>query len=175
MKPMVQGVGGVVLDEEGRALVVRLRYGYQQHLWRFPGGYARGTEHVFEAAEREVLEETGVRVRAVSLISLTSTVQGVCLEFLMTLEGETVSGPRPQRGEIAEASWTPLERLAQADNVEFHTRRIARELLRIRHSGLVEYPGLIRDQDRDGARFVLLRAGSGDEAERTLEEGRQQR
>lgn len=80
VKPTVQGVGGVVLDAEGRALVVRLRYGHQQHLWRFPGGYARGTEHVFEAAEREVLEETGVRVKAVSLISLTSTVRGVCLE-----------------------------------------------------------------------------------------------
>lgn len=49
--------GAVVVDEKGRYLLVKHRYGGH---WDFPKGHMEGDESPLEAASREVLEETGL-------------------------------------------------------------------------------------------------------------------
>ncbi|ETA81300.1 bis(5'-nucleosyl)-tetraphosphatase [Youngiibacter fragilis] len=49
--------GAVVVDEKGRFLLVKHRYGGH---WDFPKGHMEGDESPLEAALREVLEETGL-------------------------------------------------------------------------------------------------------------------
>lgn len=50
------GAGGVVLDTEGRVLLVRYRSG----AWAFPKGHVEPGEKYEQTAVREVREETGV-------------------------------------------------------------------------------------------------------------------
>ena len=57
------GVGAVVL-REGRVLLVRRGVAPANGLWAIPGGALELGETLKEAAEREILEETGITIRA---------------------------------------------------------------------------------------------------------------
>ena len=57
------GVGAVVL-RDGRVLLVRRGVAPARGLWAIPGGGLRLGETLQEGAEREILEETGIVIRA---------------------------------------------------------------------------------------------------------------
>ncbi|WP_326800276.1 NUDIX domain-containing protein [Streptomyces sp. NBC_01808] len=61
-------VAGVIVDHEGRALLIQRRDNGQ---WEPPGGILEPGETVPEALQREVLEETGLK------IALPATLTGV--------------------------------------------------------------------------------------------------
>ena len=63
------GVGGFVVDEQGRVLVVKERHGPAVGIWKIPGGLADPGEDLADTAVREVLEETGVRSEFVCVAS----------------------------------------------------------------------------------------------------------
>ena len=58
-KPVVEGAGGVVFNEDGDVLVIRHRNGE----WVFPKGHVEDGERMVETAIREVAEEAGVPSR----------------------------------------------------------------------------------------------------------------
>jgi ADP-ribose pyrophosphatase YjhB (NUDIX family) len=58
----VDCVGGIVRDDAGRLLLVRRRNEPARGLWSVPGGRVEDGESDADATEREVLEETGLRV-----------------------------------------------------------------------------------------------------------------
>ena len=61
-RPVV-GVGAVVVHE-GRVLLVRRGAAPSRGLWAVPGGALELGETLQQGAEREILEETGVAIRA---------------------------------------------------------------------------------------------------------------
>lgn len=67
------GVGAVVV-REGRVLLVRRGVPPSMGLWAIPGGGLRLGESLREGAEREVFEETGIRIRAREIIYTGETV-----------------------------------------------------------------------------------------------------
>lgn len=62
--PLVPCVGAVVHDAAGRLLLVRRGHDPHRGSWSLPGGRVEAGESLREAVEREVLEETGLTVRA---------------------------------------------------------------------------------------------------------------
>ena len=62
--PVVACVGAVVHDDAGRLLLIRRGQAPSQGLWSLPGGRVEPGETHEQAVEREVLEETGLVVRA---------------------------------------------------------------------------------------------------------------
>ena len=59
----VVAVGAIVFEKD-RVLLVRRGQPPSQDLWAIPGGRVKLGETLQEAAEREILEETGIRIRA---------------------------------------------------------------------------------------------------------------
>jgi 8-oxo-dGTP diphosphatase len=70
----VVAVGAVVLAPGPRVLLVRRATPPMLGKWTLPGGRLRGGETIAAAVEREVLEETGLRVASGSLIEIVEVV-----------------------------------------------------------------------------------------------------
>lgn len=67
-RPIV-GIGGVVIDA-GRALLIRRASEPLRGEWSIPGGMLELGETLQEGVARELLEETGLRVRVLDLIEV---------------------------------------------------------------------------------------------------------
>jgi ADP-ribose pyrophosphatase YjhB (NUDIX family) len=61
--PVVPCVGALVHDTAGRLLLIRRGHAPHEGLWSVPGGRVEPGESLEAAVGREVLEETGLRVR----------------------------------------------------------------------------------------------------------------
>lgn len=67
------GVGVVILGEKG-VLLIRRAKPPRQGQWSLPGGAQKLGETVFEAAIREVQEETGLKVEILGLIDVVDSI-----------------------------------------------------------------------------------------------------
>ena len=134
------GAGGVVLNEDRELLVVRERYGMRGRTpsLKLPGGALLAGEHLVEAVEREVLEETGVKTEFQALVCFRhwhqyrygkSDIYFVCR--LKPLSSEI----KMQAAEIAECLWTPVDDFLESEDISNFNKGIVRAAL--------ESPGII--------------------------------
>ncbi len=65
---------GAVVIHEGRILMVERAKAPSRGLWSVPGGSVELGESLAEAAEREVFEETGIRVEAGAIVHTFDSV-----------------------------------------------------------------------------------------------------
>lgn len=63
---------GVVVEKEGRIVLAKRGHEPNYGRWSFPSGYVDAGEKLEDAARREVLEETGLRVRIRKLLGVYS-------------------------------------------------------------------------------------------------------
>ncbi len=61
---------GVLVEREGKVLLVRRRMGLRQGAWSFPAGFVEFDEHPAETAVRECREETGLEVEVTGLLDV---------------------------------------------------------------------------------------------------------
>jgi 8-oxo-dGTP diphosphatase len=71
--PLV-GVGVVVVREE-RVLLIRRAKPPRRGEWSLPGGLQKLGETVFEAASREVMEETGITVQPLAVVDVVDLIE----------------------------------------------------------------------------------------------------
>ena len=100
--------GVLVLRQQVDELyVVLLRHRFGGH-WSFPKGHVEAGESERQTAEREILEETGVRVsvdtgfRAENRYMARPDVEKLVVFFIAVAEEQT---PIAQEGEVAVAEW----------------------------------------------------------------------
>jgi 8-oxo-dGTP diphosphatase len=111
------GVGAVVL-REGRVLLVRRGVQPSQGLWAIPGGALELGETLREGAEREILEETGITIRAGALVFTGETMERDAdgrIRFhyvIIDFAGEYVSGEVNGSDDASEARWVSPAELA---------------------------------------------------------------
>jgi ADP-ribose pyrophosphatase YjhB (NUDIX family) len=65
---------GLLIDEDGKWLVVKKKYGGLKGKWSIPAGFVDVGETVDEAAIREVYEETGILGEVVTILGIRSGV-----------------------------------------------------------------------------------------------------
>jgi ADP-ribose pyrophosphatase YjhB (NUDIX family) len=121
-----------ILFDAARARVLLTRRA-DNGQWCLPGGFMEAGESVAEACEREVLEETGLRVRAAQLVGVYSTPHRaveyadgnryhlITLAFACEVEG----GEAGLSHETTGLGWFSPAEIETLDVMEHHRERIA--------------------------------------------------
>jgi 8-oxo-dGTP diphosphatase len=110
--------GGIVLDEDGRLLLVKRGHEPSRGKWSVPGGRCRPGEPAAAACVRELFEETGLRVRV--LRSAGRVLRDAPAGQVYDIEDFVCApaGGRLRAGDDAdEVRWVPAAELAGCDLV----------------------------------------------------------
>src|SRR5438309_11004630 len=91
-------------------LLIRNSYG-GRHLFVLPGGGVRPWESPAKAAHREIFEELGCRIEALSLTSTHWTCAEGKRDTVYLFEGRVAGTPRSDGAEVAEVRYFPLDAL----------------------------------------------------------------
>ena len=127
----------VVLDEQGRVLLVRRAIDPCKGCWAFPAGYQECDEAPAAAAVREVREEAGLEVDVIGLIDLVFVADDPRRPANVAIFACRVTGGRACAGDdVCEVAWFELDRLPP--DIGFENNR---EILdRLRRQGGYAHP-----------------------------------
>jgi len=102
---------GAVVIEEGRVLLVKRKYPPKQGKWAIPGGSVNLGESLQAAAEREILEETGLVIEAkkpiytFDLIERDSKGDVIFHYVIVDLFAKYISGDVHPADDVSDARW----------------------------------------------------------------------
>jgi ADP-ribose pyrophosphatase len=108
---------GAIVFRNNRVLLVRRGRPPSQDLWAIPGGRVEIGETLQEAAEREILEETGITIRAqepvytFDYIERDGSAPPRFHYVIIDLTADYISGKIRAGDDAAEARWVAAEEL----------------------------------------------------------------
>ncbi|XP_037039651.1 nudix hydrolase 8 isoform X2 [Bradysia coprophila] len=134
------GVGGLVINNKNQVLSITEKQAIIAGSWKLPGGYVEPGEDLVDAVIREVEEETGVKTKFLSLLSVrhAHSFNFRCsdLYFVMALtttdDSALVNCPR----EIADSKWMDFDEFLTHPNVHELNRSFLRTYLHYRDAGI---------------------------------------
>ncbi|MEJ2180942.1 MAG: NUDIX hydrolase [Gammaproteobacteria bacterium] len=129
-KVPILGVGAVVIHQQ-RVLLVKRGNAPYQGMWCIPGGRVQYGETLQQAAEREILEETSIIIKAkqpvytFEIIETENTEQPLHY-VVIDLEADYVSGDIKPDDDALDARWFAKDEIAQ-DRVQELTRNFLKQ------------------------------------------------
>ena len=127
------GVGAVVF-KNGKVLLVKRKHPPAKDQWSVPGGKLKFGERLRTACEREIFEETGIKVKAGEIVYTFEVIDRdekgdirfhyVILDF----EAEYLSGNPIAGDDAAEAGWFDRQEIKSLDINPF-TQKLLKEKL----------------------------------------------
>ena len=116
------GVAALIRDDRGRILLVHRTYSNDEP-WALPGGWLEGNEPIESALERELLEETGLRVR----VGRVSAVERAGFAVVLLMDAELLDAVAEFRAsaEVSEVAWVTLAEVRQLSRVNARLLRRA--------------------------------------------------
>jgi 8-oxo-dGTP pyrophosphatase MutT (NUDIX family) len=113
-----RGAAGVVVTNENDDVLMLWRHRFITDTWgwEIPGGALDEGESIEDAAQREVLEETGWEVDSVSLLTAYHPMNGISDQTftLFHARGATYRHPPLDPSESERVEWVPLETVRTA-------------------------------------------------------------
>lgn len=109
-KPVVVGVGAVVFQDNA-VLLVKRKNPPNANEWAIPGGRIKPGETLQQSAEREILEETGITIRAgnpvfsFDLIERDTHKKLLFHYVIIDLEAEYIEGTPRASDDALDAAW----------------------------------------------------------------------
>jgi 8-oxo-dGTP diphosphatase len=100
--------GGIVLNGDGRVLLLKHRYRTGSG-WGIPGGFIERGEQPVEALKRELREEVGLEISDEQIVYARSFPHLRQIEILFLCRA--ASEAQPQSAEVIEAEWFACENL----------------------------------------------------------------
>ena len=102
----------VLVEQEGRVLLVRRVNEPFRGLWTLPAGFVNGGEDPAEAAARECLEETGLSVRVKRVFDIVAGKEHPRgADFVIVYQAELVGGELHPADDADAVEWFPREDL----------------------------------------------------------------
>ncbi|KAB7832676.1 NUDIX hydrolase [Streptomyces mobaraensis] len=102
-------VAGIIVDDQGRALLIKRR---DNGHWEPPGGVLEAGETIPDALEREVLEETGIKIATPAVLTgVYKNMTGLIVSLVFrceAIDGNPTTGAETRalrwatRGEVVE-------------------------------------------------------------------------
>jgi 8-oxo-dGTP diphosphatase len=143
-RPIV-GVGAVVWCHD-KVLLIRRAKPPRVGSWSIPGGAQKVGETVFEAARREIMEETTIDIRVLGLVDVVDSIrhdENGRVQYHYTLVdvvGEWRDGEPTPLDDAAEAAWFDLDQL---DTLDMWSETI--RVIHLAHDKRTEFTGIDRD------------------------------
>ncbi|MGH2523196.1 MAG: NUDIX domain-containing protein, partial [Anaerolineales bacterium] len=97
---------GVVMEREGKLLLIRRANDPERGKWSFPAGFVDGGEDPALAAVREALEETGLAIRITTVLGIfakASDTEGA--DILIVYRADVIGGELLPGDDAAEARY----------------------------------------------------------------------
>lgn len=131
----ILAVSALVRNSEGKVLLVKTHY--RSDTWELPGGQVEEGESLEKALEREIYEETGVRVTAKGITGTyyNSTSQILSVVFQAEMFEGTI---KTQEEEIIEAKFIKLDALNIDDYITRPNMK-SRTIDALNNSGIIPY------------------------------------
>ena len=123
----IVAVAAFVTNARGQVLMIKS----PRRDWEFPGGQVEEGETLTHALEREVLEETGMVVRPVSLVGVYSNTRKPSI-LMLDFVCEYVSGEPKTSAESLQVEWVDRDRALS---------RVKRPSIRGRLKNMLEFSG----------------------------------
>jgi ADP-ribose pyrophosphatase YjhB (NUDIX family) len=95
----------VLLSDNGLVLLIRRAVDPGRGLWALPAGFVEIDELPHEAAAREALEETGLRVEIGDLLRIRRMANPDKPGLLLTYGGQVIDGDLQANDDVSEARW----------------------------------------------------------------------
>jgi len=105
---------GALVFRNGRVLLVKRKYNPAAGLWAIPGGRVQFGETLKDAAERELLEETSVQIKAGEPIYTFEYINSFHY-VIIDLEAEYISGEPTPADDALDARWIRPDELAKLE------------------------------------------------------------
>ncbi|XP_055611771.1 uncharacterized protein LOC129758312 [Uranotaenia lowii] len=133
------GVGALVINNQNQILAVSEKHALIKGSWKLPGGYVEPGENLVDAGIREVLEETSIKTRFESVVSIRHA-HGAgfgCsdLYVVMALVPENNEIKKCDR-EISKCEWMNIEDYLNHPKVHETNRNFVRTYLHYKENGL---------------------------------------
>jgi 8-oxo-dGTP diphosphatase len=113
-------VGAVVLNE-GKVLLVKRNKAPQKGKWAIPGGSVKLGETLQAAAEREVAEETGLKIEAGEPIHIFDLIErdpqgGISFHYVIVdLRANFINGEVHPADDVSDAGWFGPDQVKNLD------------------------------------------------------------
>jgi 8-oxo-dGTP diphosphatase len=102
----------VLVQKDGRVLLVRRANEPHRGLWTLPAGFINGGEDPAKAAARECLEETGLVVEVTRVLDVIAGLEhDRGADFLIVYEAQILSGEMNPADDADAAEWFPYDDL----------------------------------------------------------------
>jgi 8-oxo-dGTP diphosphatase len=118
---------GVIVEQEGRILLVRhVKLGVYD-FWVAPGGGAEGTEDLFATARREAIEETGYQIEPVQLAYVEEVLSPSTRHCKVWFTGRLVGGNMLKQ--FSEANQEHIVEVAWLSRSDFKDKHVFPQML----------------------------------------------
>ncbi|MBW3111092.1 NUDIX hydrolase [Bacillus sp. MCCB 382] len=124
-------VAGLIIDENGKWLVVKKKYSGLKGMWSLPAGFVNPGESVDEAVVREVKEETGLHTTIKGIIGVRSgVIQHDISDNMMIflLENKETSSIEIEEKELWDVGWKSPQELLKDDQTSVMVHEMIKRL-----------------------------------------------